>query len=823
MGKSNKKRKQAGGRDATAAAAAAAAAATAAASGRGAPAAAAAAAGGRIDDDMSQTGNWHAVALAKAGALDTPDLTVNDSVFGTESETEGENQELTASGFEDTVQAKYLSDKEGEAAAVSTSTPIMASVRHTRAHPKGPLESLLLPSKHYRPATSGATVTAVSDTVVSGSVFVARIPDVRPVAVAVTSADAEDDHVIDLSLYEGLPLPWALGGMSATATAGLVESLHLPIYNTGQLVSSVESTTAVTSSTRQPLFATGLQVSMPTNLDKGLQNMSAQLQKLEDRVAARLQKSESQFRDQISAMTGLFDALEERTEAGFRVVYAEVHAEIGKVRSDVRADIGAVREAVRADNDALREAVRADIRAEAAVSQKGVADKFDRLEDMLSRYLAASTPATSPASTNTATAVLPDPPRTVASAVTMASPGAAQNTVAAPLNSTQTSSETVFQVGTGLVGAAVDLEAPVALSGPSPSAPSVVSAPPKSAGAKLDQLKLHPFRGDPKREGKKVEGFLRQFHDAANVNDWPREQWVHRLSNALQDEAAGVLSLLPQQPTFEQLVKLLRERFSSSASVEVYQSQLRARIRRDGETLVEYSQELVDLSRKAYPDFDETHRSQMLVGNFCQGLSDRMRVHVYTFPPSNLAAAVSMAQAYENAHVTLSTLSTTSNTSSQQAAPRKVRALNLEEEDGDDAHPDTPAKKGDGKWRRVEDDSKTADLSKRLNKMDGKVDQLIAGMNINQPQTSSSKQGPQSQSPRGARGSFRRQNGEHRGRACFLCGSEDHFQRECPVKAVAEQLVAEQNRAEVASAGQKNGSGQGSVGQTRGQQPGAKH
>ena len=204
-------------------------------------------------------------------------------------------------------------------------------------------------------------------------------------------------------------------------------------------------------------------------------------------------------------------------------------------------------------------------------------------------------------------------------------------------------------------------------------------------------LKARPYSGDAH-----VDAYLIQFSATARSAGWPEEDWGARLVAALEGKARQILTVepLPEPPPYERVASLLRARFASEASPELWRQYLENRRRGAKETVAELSQTILDATGKAYPSISLSDRRNLAVTFFTNALLDEgQRRHVRTHAPQTLEEAQRFALAFENA----------SKTEDRRVAPqpRRVRAVgppDAEEEQEQAAA--APSRRGRGQWSR---------------------------------------------------------------------------------------------------------------------------
>ena len=229
--------------------------------------------------------------------------------------------------------------------------------------------------------------------------------------------------------------------------------------------------------------------------------------------------------------------------------------------------------------------------------------------------------------------------------------------------------------------------------------------------------------------------YLVQFDIAAQLNDWDESQKAMELATSLDGAARGVLAdVTPQNRlNFQVLVDKLAQRFEPEGQTATYQSQLQSRKRRRNESIPELVQEISRITRKAYPAADSQTRDALAVSSFISALgNEAQQLFVYQKDPRTLEDAGKAALGYETFQAAVS------------KETSYVRTQHVVKDTGE-----PPA------WAR--------EWMSRIDKLEKRLQQGTPQQGRHRGPTSSN----------GDTGSRRRG-------ACFHCGSEEHFIRQCP-------------------------------------------
>ena len=186
------------------------------------------------------------------------------------------------------------------------------------------------------------------------------------------------------------------------------------------------------------------------------------------------------------------------------------------------------------------------------------------------------------------------------------------------------------------------------------------SPPPKDKRRKEKKLKV--IQRSPNRRATDIKApaysgnayvdqFLKQFRTKARLAGWPKDEWGSRLLISLEGKACGILTTsdLPDEPSFKQLSDLLRKRFGSEASSQVWRATLAQRKRGERESLTELVHSIMEAVIKAYLKRDDDARQYLATTYFINALLDEgQQQHIYTHEVDTLEQATKLAVAYEN-------------------------------------------------------------------------------------------------------------------------------------------------------------------------------
>jgi len=148
-----------------------------------------------------------------------------------------------------------------------------------------------------------------------------------------------------------------------------------------------------------------------------------------------------------------------------------------------------------------------------------------------------------------------------------------------------------------------------------------------------------------------VDSFFAQFESCALYNRWGERDKVAHLRWCLIDSAANILwdrGENTQSLTYKELSQKVRQRWGSEGQEERYQSELRSRRRKRGETLQNLYQEIRRLMSLAYPGELSKFSESIAKDAFLSALDDvRLELRCREQEPKDLDAALRTALRFE--------------------------------------------------------------------------------------------------------------------------------------------------------------------------------
>ena len=146
------------------------------------------------------------------------------------------------------------------------------------------------------------------------------------------------------------------------------------------------------------------------------------------------------------------------------------------------------------------------------------------------------------------------------------------------------------------------------------------------------------------------EDYLAQFNITTEINGWNYKQKSLYLTNSLTGNARSLLSELTeeQRKDYDTLVQKLTVRYGLQHMAEVYQAQLKSKVKGKTESIVELAQSIRKLSRQAYPNASLEMIEVLALDHFIDSLVDTdISLLICKVWPKSLSEAETMAARLE--------------------------------------------------------------------------------------------------------------------------------------------------------------------------------
>ena len=146
--------------------------------------------------------------------------------------------------------------------------------------------------------------------------------------------------------------------------------------------------------------------------------------------------------------------------------------------------------------------------------------------------------------------------------------------------------------------------------------------------------------------------YYNHFESCAMINRWNDGQKAQFLAASLRGSAQKVLSRLGDITTthaqYDDLIRLLQQRYGTNGQAEKYLWQLRSRKRRQSESLAELGQSILELTELAYPELDGSAIDRLARQYFTEAIPDQsIRMDLYRERPRSLDECIRSAVSIE--------------------------------------------------------------------------------------------------------------------------------------------------------------------------------
>jgi len=302
-----------------------------------------------------------------------------------------------------------------------------------------------------------------------------------------------------------------------------------------------------------------------------------------------------------------------------------------------------------------------------------------------------------------------------------------------------------------------------------------------------DYIKLDKFDGTSP-----LETFFIHLETCAEYNGWTGEEKLAQLKAALRGAAAQVLLSDNGPLTYHTLCAELRDNFGTVGFETQYESQLKTRRRRRGETLREFYQDIHRLVLLAYPDSKGKLRDKLALESFIEGLNDPdLALKVRNLSPQDLQSAYRTALMLESNQMIVGR-------SDENTIRRKEARPELRAHSTSTGVEDKFTERLQNLEEKLSGHSLRMDISTRMEQtMAGLIDKLAALEKRLEERASSKVVSPEVSRERPMRiderqSSERRSEGtkpyrsegatKPRAVTCFSCGEPGHVSTDCPMQ-----------------------------------------
>lgn len=147
------------------------------------------------------------------------------------------------------------------------------------------------------------------------------------------------------------------------------------------------------------------------------------------------------------------------------------------------------------------------------------------------------------------------------------------------------------------------------------------------------------------------EEYLTHFTAVASTNNWDYAECGRVLACSLEGTALQVSMAAPRQCgpyDFDEICSILNKYFGSNERSELYLTELRCLVRKEGESLHELSHRIMSLIRQSFTSASSADVQRIAVNYFCDALEDRgTRMEIFKSGAISLDSAVKIASSIE--------------------------------------------------------------------------------------------------------------------------------------------------------------------------------
>ena len=145
--------------------------------------------------------------------------------------------------------------------------------------------------------------------------------------------------------------------------------------------------------------------------------------------------------------------------------------------------------------------------------------------------------------------------------------------------------------------------------------------------------------------------YLAHFENVATVNNWSPSERAQFLCVSLRGEACQTSQLLAPElrQNYRALVEALGKRFHPQHNRDLYRTQIRARVRKEKESLPHLAQSIRSMALEAYPTADNELFESLCCDHFLDSLLDEeLKMHLLRTESQSLDEVLSHAIKYES-------------------------------------------------------------------------------------------------------------------------------------------------------------------------------
>ena len=277
------------------------------------------------------------------------------------------------------------------------------------------------------------------------------------------------------------------------------------------------------------------------------------------------------------------------------------------------------------------------------------------------------------------------------------------------------------------------------------------------------------------------EQYISHFEDCAELGNWSIKEKVLTLAAKLKGQARVFYTGLPSSDkrSYRLLVARLEQRFGSARQQSRWMSRLQSRVRKQGESIAAFGDDLLLMAQKAYANLDSHAQEMLALQQFNKAVPLEMRCRIMDRDCISISEAVDVVERYEellneNADRKRAITRTTDNKAYNKAFDDNNQSPDgTQTENINDTFPFNSCQGSKMQFQRT--NQRTVGSNSQNQSSSNNSEQLSIARTLQEvlERLNRLERGPER--PQGSRQNMQRAN-----KTCFICNSPDHFFKQCP-------------------------------------------